>query len=415
MPFLLLMPSYNQAHYIAEAVRSVLAQTDPDWELWILDNSGDRTPEVMRRFDDARIRFHHIPQRMDPGSCLNWLMERAQGEAFSYVHTDNNLRPDYVSRMRAALVGKAMGLAYCDLRLIDDDGTATSLFHRGAFDLARLFSLDTLGVPFAATTALARAIGGFRANDLADDVRFCVSAYGRAEYVHVRQPLLDYRMHEQSRSTSEGWPKVRQSFLDLFLEMRPQLVARGVADPVPALARAVVERFEDLEWFFEDLWYRKLSRVLDPWWREGPVIEHLFQAGLVRVPGFSGLWPKPRLRPVIRDRDGRIAAWPWSVYTAAAYRSLRRHDIWRLAEKIQQVLLPWAYLTLGGHAERICVADAGFRSLLSGRLLEYALKWQPVVPAGVAFPGWIGWSAASGREPRLQVGDLPHLATDSGR
>jgi hypothetical protein len=33
MTFSLLMPSYNQARFIGEAVASVLAQDDPDWEL----------------------------------------------------------------------------------------------------------------------------------------------------------------------------------------------------------------------------------------------------------------------------------------------------------------------------------------------------------------------------------------------
>ena len=53
-PFLLLMPSYNQAHYIGEAVQSVLAQDDPNWQLWIVDNSGDSTPEA-RRFSNSAI------------------------------------------------------------------------------------------------------------------------------------------------------------------------------------------------------------------------------------------------------------------------------------------------------------------------------------------------------------------------
>jgi len=76
---------------------------DPDWELWIVDNSSDKTPEVMRQFTDPRIHFNHIPTRMDPGSCLNWMLERATGRDFSYVHTDNNLHVSYVRRMRAAL------------------------------------------------------------------------------------------------------------------------------------------------------------------------------------------------------------------------------------------------------------------------------------------------------------------------
>src|SRR5688572_21276974 len=174
MPFLLLMPSYNQSHYIVDAVRSVLAQDDTDWELWIVDNSTDATPKVMGEFQDPRIRFHHIDSRMDPGSCLNWMLERAVGREFSYIHTDNNLHPSFVRRMRAALQGHEFGLAYCDMRTIDDRGVHRNVYRRGEFDLPRLLSIDTLGVPFASTTALARRVGGFSVKDFADDVVFCV-------------------------------------------------------------------------------------------------------------------------------------------------------------------------------------------------------------------------------------------------
>ena len=397
MPFLLLMPSYNQAHYIVEAVRSVLAQDDPDWELWILDNSSDGTPEAMRAFADPRIRFHHIAARMDPGSCLNWLLERARGELFSYVHTDNNLRADYVRRMRQALAGRPMGLAYCDSRTIRGDGSPKELFRRGPFDVARLFSLDTLGVPFSATTALAHALGGFKVKDIADDVRFCVAALGRADYVYVREALLDYRVHERSRTeASGGQSQVHRSFLDMFTQLLPELRARGI-DPLPALERAVAERLDDLEWFVEDLWYRKLSRVLRPWWTAGPVAGHLFRAGLLALPGVAA--PPPRA--LVRDAQGRIAAWPWQAWLARLYLGSRRRDLRRLIEKIQHVLLPWAYLSLGPATRSVALAGGDFRSIVCAQLLQRGLAWTPVVAANVERPGWLNWGVATGAEPRL--------------
>src|SRR5882757_879432 len=204
MPFLLLMPSFNQARYIVAAISSVLAQEDTDWELWIVDNSTDDTPMVMKQFTDRRIHYHHVPTRMDPGSCLNWMLAHAHGELFSYLHTDNNLYPSYVRHMKVALLGHELGLAYCDMCVIDDQGQRVKLFRRGAFDLPRLLSLDTLGVPFAATTELARRIGGFTVKDFADDVRFCISAYGIAEFIYVREPIIEYRIHTGSRTEDAG-------------------------------------------------------------------------------------------------------------------------------------------------------------------------------------------------------------------
>jgi hypothetical protein len=188
------MPSYDQAHDIGDAVRILLAQDDPDWEPWIVDNSSDPTPQLMGGFPDACIRFHHIPQRMDPGTCLNWMLERAQGEIFSYLHTDNKLQPDYVRTLRAALKERPLGLAYCDMLVIDGGGRRTGVHRRGRFDPPRLLSLDPLGVPFAATMELARRLSGFNVRDVADDVRFCIAAHGPAEFVHVREPIIDYRV-----------------------------------------------------------------------------------------------------------------------------------------------------------------------------------------------------------------------------
>jgi len=212
MPFLLLMPSYNQAHYIGEAVDSCLAQDDPDWELWILDNSTDGTPEVMKAYSDPRIHFIHEPRRMDPGSCLNILLEKAKGDFFSYIHTDNRLSPGFVRRHRSALSAHPMALAYCNYWEMDAEGTKPRLRSRPkVFPSDRLFSSDSIGVPFAATTALARAIGGFTSDDLADDVFFVVRADGIGPRIHISEPLVEYRVHGNSRTEIWGVQRVRQA------------------------------------------------------------------------------------------------------------------------------------------------------------------------------------------------------------
>lgn len=227
MPFLLLMPSYNQAHYIKEAVDSVLAQDDPDWELWILDNSSDNTPQVMGAYTDPRIHFIHEPKRMDPGTCLNEMLRMARGAFFSYIHTDNRLLPSYVSSFGNALRKHPMALAYCDQYDIDDQGGGRSYRKRPVFSLPRLFSWDSLGAPFAATTKLAEAVGGFSADDLADDVYFALKADGLGPRIHVPKALVEYRSHGDSRAESLGYQAVAQaiyrSVLKVYKARAPQL------------------------------------------------------------------------------------------------------------------------------------------------------------------------------------------------
>src|SRR5205823_7677293 len=59
-----LMPAYNAAPYIEEAIASVLRQTMPDFEFLIIDDgSTDDTLALIKSFDDPRIRIISRPNK----------------------------------------------------------------------------------------------------------------------------------------------------------------------------------------------------------------------------------------------------------------------------------------------------------------------------------------------------------------
>ncbi len=397
MPFLLLMPSYNQAHYITDAVCSVLAQDDSDWELWIVDNSTDNTAEVMHQFADPRIHFHHFDERMDPGTCLNWMLQQATGRDFSYIHTDNNLQPNYVRVLRQALAQDTMALAYCDMRVINESGQYTHVFRRGPFDLPRLLSADTLGVPFAATTKLAQQVGGFSVRDVADDVRFCVSAYGLAHYVHIPAPLVDYRLHGSSRTQRAGGDEsIKLTIVELMSNILPTLVERGI-DPLGTLARALRESLDDVDLFIEDLWYRKLSQHASAWWQGPPRLEYFFWMGLVNIPELPLPWQRR-----LSGFSKRIS--PWAALALHHDLHKRRHDLQRLLDKSQNLLLTWARASLGStanHNVRIQIGSTDFRTIWAARQLERTLKWQPLLHDTSDIPVWFGWDTTEDTAPVL--------------
>jgi len=247
VPFQLLMPSYNQAHFIREAVESVLKQEDPGWELWILDNSSDETPKVMASFTDPRIHFLHEPRRMDPGTCLNLMLEKAKGRGrdFAYIHTDNRLLPCFVGDHREALAGHPLSLAACDYWEMDEQGRRTKIRRRPEpFPLGRLFSVDSIGVPFAATLELAERLGGFSSDDLADDVLFVLRADAIGPRVHLHKPQMEYRVHEGSRFLSGGHLRVHRAIHKSVLKAYAERPA-GVPDPFEGgldRARAFADR-----------------------------------------------------------------------------------------------------------------------------------------------------------------------------
>jgi glycosyltransferase involved in cell wall biosynthesis len=58
--FSVILPTYNRAHSIANAIKSLLIQDFKNWELIIIDDgSTDNTKEVVEKFNDLRIKYHY--------------------------------------------------------------------------------------------------------------------------------------------------------------------------------------------------------------------------------------------------------------------------------------------------------------------------------------------------------------------
>lgn len=421
-PFLLIMPSYNQAHYIASAVDSVLAQDDPNWVLWIVDNSSDRTPEVMKAYTDPRIHFEHIPQRMDPGTCLNRVLER-EGHLhrdFSYIHTDNLLRADYVRQMRAALAQAEDCVAYCDMNSLDADGHYTGVSRRGSFDLARLFSFSTLGVPFSATTQLGRQLGGFNRMDVADDVIFCVRAWPRARFVYISDTIMDYRTHGDSRTTAHGgaW-EIERSFLNSYARLMPEMREQG-ANPIAALAERLHLLQIDMRLRLDHLSYRLGPKLgpADP----TPSLAQLVSANLIELCDLQspatidapqdgdGVRESRllRLKGKIRKRWLRIQSkLQGTPGTLQHMQHIDRRALWELSTLFRHHAVPWVYLAVNelGPEPVIRLASKDIYTLWISLVVHRMCGWrfQLADAAGLDLKTWPHIDAPGPHSPRATV------------
>src|SRR3954453_9924295 len=87
-----LIPTYNYARYLSEAIESVLEQEFQDYEVVIVDDcSQDESEEVIRRYAarDGRIRFHF--NRPNLGMVANWnyCLSLARGEYVQFLFGDD--------------------------------------------------------------------------------------------------------------------------------------------------------------------------------------------------------------------------------------------------------------------------------------------------------------------------------------
>ncbi|MEJ2883522.1 glycosyltransferase family 2 protein [Pedobacter sp. GR22-6] len=90
-----LLPTYNCAHLISDAIQSILDQTFKDFELLIVDDgSTDNTGEIVARFSyDARLKYHLKPNT-GLGDTLNFGIDLSLGEYLIRMDSDDISLPD---------------------------------------------------------------------------------------------------------------------------------------------------------------------------------------------------------------------------------------------------------------------------------------------------------------------------------
>ncbi len=82
-----LMPAYNQAHFIARALDSLMAQTLGEWELiFVDDGSTDATrPAAGPYLNDPRVRYERLDRNRGLGVALNHTLAQATAPLIAYL------------------------------------------------------------------------------------------------------------------------------------------------------------------------------------------------------------------------------------------------------------------------------------------------------------------------------------------
>ncbi|MDQ6972596.1 MAG: glycosyltransferase [Mariprofundaceae bacterium] len=91
----IIMPTYNQAHFIHEALQSVIQQTYENWEVIVINNySSDNTVDVVRSFGDMRIRLVDFRNNGVIAASRNRGIELASGTYLAFLDSDDVWFPE---------------------------------------------------------------------------------------------------------------------------------------------------------------------------------------------------------------------------------------------------------------------------------------------------------------------------------
>ncbi len=116
-----MIPTYNNAHFVGEAIQSVLDQTFNDFEIIVVDDgSTDNTDKVVSNFQDHRIRY--IRQEHGGASAAqNTAIKVARGEYFSGLGSDDIWLPEKLAlEVRVLDTNPDIGLVCSDAYIMDN-------------------------------------------------------------------------------------------------------------------------------------------------------------------------------------------------------------------------------------------------------------------------------------------------------
>jgi glycosyltransferase involved in cell wall biosynthesis len=121
----IVLPIYNQADFMPDALEAILSQTYRDFELVIVDDGSTdaNVGAVLSRYaGDPRIMIIHQSNQKLP-RALNNGFARARGEFYTWTSSDNIMLPNQLERLVAYLRAHPdLAMVYSDYLAIDSAG-----------------------------------------------------------------------------------------------------------------------------------------------------------------------------------------------------------------------------------------------------------------------------------------------------
>lgn len=240
------IPLFQTERYVAEAVRSVIAQTFPDFELIVVDDgSTDRGPAIVRAISDVRVRVVSQANRGLSGARNTGIRE-ARAPLIAFLDADDVWHREKLARHVAHLAAAPeVGVSFSWSRLVDAQGHGIGaitwpldrpvriedLFCRnpignGSTPVVRRAALDAAAFPDAATGRTCWFDETFpQSEDIDCWMRIALGSAWR--FAVVPEPLTDYRVLPSGLSANvDRQIATWRRFRDRIAVRAPELVAR---------------------------------------------------------------------------------------------------------------------------------------------------------------------------------------------
>lgn len=235
----IITPTYNRAHLIGETIQSVLAQTSPNFEHIIVDDgSTDNTEEVIKSFNDERLKYFKYDKIGNISTLLNLAIQHSSGDYIAVLDSDDlwsSLKLETI--MTIFNSDNSIQLVTHDIQYFSDKNKLQKKYSNYETDFYKNITEELLTFKFIAFSVftfrkkLIETIGGFNEKFIVGDQNFFIrAAIDNKIYFH-NECLAQIRIHNQNThktinvipffnyySTVFLLVKKRQIGLNLFLK-----------------------------------------------------------------------------------------------------------------------------------------------------------------------------------------------------
>lgn len=229
-----IIPAYNAAAYVKEAVDSAIAQTYPNKEVIVVDDgSTDGTRAVLEPYIKKKAIVYLHQENRGLAGARNTGVRSARGEFVALLDSDDIFLPDKLERQVGYLVAHPnCGVCYCDLWHFYDDAPGHMLklnyiYYSGDEVFPRLLKMNFINpLSVVVRRSEINRVGLFdetyrRSEDWEYWVRL---AYHGVRFCFLPETLAKYRMHKGS--LSYGWSvkaAEKETVLRIFKTLRDKM------------------------------------------------------------------------------------------------------------------------------------------------------------------------------------------------
>lgn len=120
----IITPCYNSELFIAKTINSVLAQTESNWEMLVVDDcSTDSSKSIVLSYAQKypRIKLIELAKNTGAYHARNIAIQRAAGRYIAFLDSDDLWLPDKLQKQLQFMAGNRLAFSYTSYRLGDSE------------------------------------------------------------------------------------------------------------------------------------------------------------------------------------------------------------------------------------------------------------------------------------------------------